>query len=64
MSGLYIASIATALLCAYLLYVIARRDPEQFSAKSVQASLFVLGVLALVLIAFISMIMLLLRQTY
>ena len=56
-----IAYLLIALLCAYALYGYARVRPEDFSAASVNKSMYVLALLAVVLILFLGMVITLLR---
>lgn len=52
----YLALIFTAILVLWILYGQVRSRPEQFSLPNVERSLFTLGLLALALIAFLSLV--------
>ncbi len=52
----YLAILAPLLLSCVLLYTQIRARPEQFSSQSIHASLWILGLLALCLIALIGIV--------
>ncbi|MEC8461110.1 MAG: hypothetical protein VXY77_02770 [Pseudomonadota bacterium] len=58
-----IPSIVIALLLAVGLYYRVRQKPEQFTSSSIQKTLFTLGILALVLIAFVGLMVSILRSS-
>lgn len=54
--GNYIALIVVAVMVLLVLYGQIRSRPEQFSWNNIERSFFTLGLLALVLIAFLSLV--------
>ena len=50
-------------LIIFILYRTIKGKPEQFSKESLNKSFFTMGVLALVLIGFIALLILILRNT-
>jgi heme O synthase-like polyprenyltransferase len=53
--------IIAAILMAFFLYRSIKGHPEWFSSKNLNKSLFTFGILALILIAFIGLLVVLLR---
>tara|TARA_B100000949_G_C14249093_1_gene437242 strand:- start:979 stop:1173 length:195 start_codon:yes stop_codon:yes gene_type:complete len=63
MSTLYsILGIIGAVMVVFILYRVIKNQPEQFSAKNLNKSFATMGILALILIAFIALLVLMLRQ--
>lgn len=51
-----------ALFAAWLIYRSFRNNPQAFSRESIGKSVFTIGILALILIAFIALLVLLVRS--
>lgn len=58
----FISTIIIAILMGVLLYGHIQRKPDQFSSDSIQKSLFTLGCLSLVLIAFFACVWMFMQQ--
>lgn len=64
MSTLYsILGIIGAVMVVFILYRVIKHQPEQFSSENLNKSFATMGLLGLILIAFIALLVLMLRQS-
>ncbi|MCC5792744.1 MAG: hypothetical protein JJT82_09100 [Legionellaceae bacterium] len=60
---LQIMAIMGAVLVLFILFRVIKNQPERFSAENLNKSFGTMGILALILMAFIAVLVLMLRQS-